>query len=321
MMERQLGMMVRLIDDLLDISRITSGKLQLRQELVELASAVRGAVEAARPSIEAQSHELTLTLPPECLYLDADPIRLAQLLSNLLTNAAKYTEKGGHIWLTAERHAGEVRLSVRDTGIGIAAEHLPHVFEMFSQVSSVLERSQGGLGIGLSLVKGLVELHGGRVQAQSDGLGMGSEFIVRLPLAEAPAVPRSEPNCDGSSHHSRERRILVVDDNRDAADSLAMMLRVSGHAVQTAYDGLAGVQAAAAFRPDVVLLDIGMPKMNGYEAARQIRQQVCGKNTFLVAITGWGQEEDKRRAIEAGFDHHLTKPVDPATLEKLLTGL
>jgi CheY-like chemotaxis protein len=320
MMERQLAQMVRLIDDLLDISRITRGRLQLRKERVELAAVVRSAVEAARPFIDAQAHQLTVTLPPEAIYLDADPIRLAQVFSNLLNNAAKYTEKGGHIWLTAERQGSELVVSVRDTGIGIGPEHLPRLFEMFSQVAPALERSQGGLGIGLALVRGLVELHGGRVEARSAGLGKGSEFIVHLPMVVDMPMPVTQEPVQGEKHRAGPKcRILVVDDNRDAADSMVMMLRMTGHETEIAYDGLEAVQAAAAFRPDIVLLDIGLPKMNGYEVARHIRSQPWGKGMALIALTGWGQEEDKRRALEAGFDHHLTKPVEAVALEKLLS--
>lgn len=343
MIERQLGLMVRLIDDLLDISRITRGKLQLRKEWVELAAVVRSALEASRPFIEAQAHELTVTLPTQPVYFNADPIRLAQILVNLLSNAAKYTGKGGHIWLTAtvKNEGGRmkdeqkmptpsdssfilhpssfVEVSVRDTGIGIAVEHLPLLFKMFSQVSPALERSQGGLGIGLSLVRGLVELHGGTVEARSRGLGLGSEFVVRLPIGEAPVVTGSEPSGSaekaGADHPCR---ILVVDDNQDAADSLATLLQLTGYDTRVAHDGLEGVQAAATFRPRVVLLDIGLPKMNGYEAARTIREQPWGRDIALIALTGWGQEEDKRRSREAGFDYHLTKPADPAVLEELL---
>ncbi len=318
MMERQLTVMVRLIDDLLDVSRITRGKLQLRKEPVELASVVRSAVEAARPAIEAQGHELTVTLPPQPIPLVADPVRLGQVFSNLLTNAVKYTEKGGRIWLTAERAGGEVMVSVRDTGIGIAAEHLPHLFEMFSQVDSALEGSQGGLGIGLALVRGVVQLHGGSVQARSDGPGRGSEFLVRLPVAEAPIEKAAEPSDAENAHRDPLCRILVVDDNRDAADSLARMLRLMGHDIQMAHDGREAIEAAGSFRPEVVLLDIGLPQMNGYEVARCIREQAWGKDMTLIALTGWTQEEDKRRSWEAGFDHHLTKPVNFAALEKLL---
>jgi PAS domain S-box-containing protein len=318
-MGRQLDQMVRLVDDLLDVTRISQGKVQVRKERVELAAVVLSAVEAVRPVIEAQAHEFTLTVPPEAIYVDADPTRLAQVILNLLNNAAKYTEKGGHIWLTAERHGDEAVVSVRDTGIGIAAEHLPRIFEMFSQVAPALERSQGGLGIGLSLVRGLIELHGGKVEARSEGVGKGSEFIVRLPVADAPIHQQLEEPADGATIPiARKCRILAVDDNRDAANSLAIMLRMMGHESRTAYDGLEAVQVAATFRPDVVLLDIGLPKLNGYEAARRIRQQPWGKGVALIALTGWGQEEDKRRALEAGFDHHLTKPVDAAAVENMV---
>jgi CheY-like chemotaxis protein len=319
MMERQVAQMVRLVDDLLDISRITRGRIQLRKERVELAAVVHSAVEECRPLLDAQCHELTLALPHEPVYLDADPTRLGQVFANLLNNAIKYTKTGGHIWLAAGRQGGEAVLSVRDTGIGIAAEHLPHLFEIFSQVEPALERSAGGLGIGLSLVRGLVELHGGRVEARSEGLGRGSEFVVRLPVVEvAPAQPPGESAGDSPAGSARTYRILAVDDNRDAADSLAMMLRMMGHEASTAYDGPAAVESAMTLRPDVVLLDIGLPRMNGYEVARHIRQQPWGKAMALIALTGWGQEDDKRRALDAGCDHHLTKPVEASALEKLL---
>jgi PAS domain S-box-containing protein len=322
MMERQLGQLVHLIDDLLDVSRITRGKLALRWERIDLASVVQNAIEGSRPLIEASAHRLAVTLPPVPVWLDADPTRLAQVFANLLTNAAKYTERGGHIWLTAGRHGGEVIVSVKDTGIGIAADHLPRVFEMFSQAETALERSQGGLGIGLSLVRGLVEMHGGTVEARSEGLRRGSEFVVRLPVRnEAHGQETREP-VGGEKGTSRpRRRILVADDNRDAADSLALLLRLAGHEVHAVHDGQEALEAVGWFRPDVALLDIGMPKLNGYEVARRIRGHAAGQQMVLVAITGWGQEEDKRRAAEAGFDHHLTKPVDPAALERLLSGL
>ena len=321
-MERQVGQMVRLVDDLLDLSRITQGKVQLRKEQVELAAVVKIAVESSRSFIEAQGHELTVTLSPDSIYLDADPTRLAQVFVNILDNAAKYMEKGGHIWLTVERQGKEAVVSVRDTGIGIAAEHLPHLFEMFSQVALALERSQGGLGIGLSLVRGLVELHGGQVEARSGGIGKGSEFIVRLPAVEGLVRQKpQQPETDNSFANIQKRRILAVDDNRDTADSLGLMLQMMGHEVRTAYGGLAAVQVAATFRPEVILLDIGMPELNGYEVARQIRQQLWGKEVTVIALTGWGQEEDKRRALEAGFDYHLTKPVEGDAVQKLLAGL
>jgi signal transduction histidine kinase/ActR/RegA family two-component response regulator len=320
--DRQVQQMARLVDDLLDVSRITRGKVQLRKERIELSNAVRSAVEAVRPLIDAQAHQLTVTLPSAPVHLHADPIRLAQIFSNLLHNAAKFTEKGGHIWLTVEPQRDVVVVSVRDTGIGIAAEHLPHLFNMFSQVVPALQRSQGGLGIGLALVKGLVELHGGNVEVRSAGSGKGSEFTVRLPADET--QEKTEAESDGEAEKTTTQPkccILVADDLRDTAESLAMMLRLAGHEVQTANDGLEAVQAAAAFRPDIALLDIGMPKMNGYEAARSIRREPWGKNIVLIAVTGWGQEDDKRRAVEAGFDHHLTKPVSPGALEKLLVAV
>jgi CheY-like chemotaxis protein len=241
------------------------------------------------------------------------------VIANLLNNAAKYTEKGGHIWLTVERQRAEIVISVRDTGIGIDAEHLPHIFEMFSQVAPALQRSHGGLGIGLSLVRGLVELHDGNVEARSEGLGMGSECIVRLPIVDVPGRHEPDEPADGGIRRSgRKLRVLAVDDSRDAADSLALMLQTMGHDTRTSYDGLEAIQAAATFRPEIVLLDIGLPKMNGYEAARHIKRQPWGKGMALIALTGWGQEEDKRRAFEAGFDYHLTKPVEATALEKLL---
>jgi CheY-like chemotaxis protein len=321
-MERQVAHMVRLVDDLLDMARITKGKLRLQPERVELAVVVRSAAEAARPYVDAQAHELTVSLPLESVHLEADPVRLAQVFSNLLNNAAKYTEKGGHIWLTAERQGGEIVVSVRDTGVGIAAEHLPRLFEMFSQVQPALKRSQGGLGIGLALVRGLVELHGGSVEVRSAGPGKGSEFTVHLPLVGEPVEVTQEPGLEEDKACSGPKyRILVADDLRDAVESLAMMLQIAGHDIRAAHDGLEAVQEAAAFRPDVVVLDIGMPKMNGYDTARHIREQPWGKNMVLVALTGWGQEEDRRRTFDAGFDYHLTKPVNPEVLTTLLAGL
>ncbi len=318
MIERQVGHMVRLIDDLLDISRITKGKLQLRKERLELASVIRTAQEASLPFLKAAGHDFIVTLPDEPIYLDADPVRLAQVLSNLLNNAAKYTEKGGRIQLTVQRQAQKAVIAVRDSGIGIAAENLPQLFEAFSQIVPTSERSQGGLGVGLSLVKGLVELHGGNVEAQSDGIGKGSEFIVRLPIADIPVPALPGPAAGEKPPCGPKRRILVVDDNRDTADSLATILQLMGHDTEMAHDGLEAVRAAAAFRPDVVLLDIGLPQIDGYEAARRIRAQQGRSDMLVVALTGWGQEEDKRRALEAGFDHHLTKPIGIEVLQQVL---
>jgi PAS domain S-box-containing protein len=319
MMERQLAQLVQLVDDLLDLSRISHGKIELRRQRVALSDVVQRAVETSRPLIEQRRHALDVTLPPRPLHVEADPTRLAQVFSNLLNNAARYTEPGGRISLAAQRVGGHAVVSVRDTGVGIPQEMLPKLFEMFSQFGSPLDRSQGGLGIGLSLVKRLVELHGGSVGARSDGPGKGSEFVVRLPLVPSPRAARSE--AEPGQAASGGRRILVVDDNRDAADSLAMMLRLTGHETRTAHDGLAALEAGADFRPDLVLLDIGMPRLNGYEAARRIRREPWGRAAFLVALTGWGQDEDRRRSREAGFDAHLTKPCDLGALRELLDGL
>jgi PAS domain S-box-containing protein len=318
MMERQMQQLVRLIDDLLDVSRITRNRLELRLQRIELAAVVQSAVEATRPFLESFDHELTVALPDETVYLNADHTRLAQVVSNLLNNAAKYTNPHGQIRLTAWRQGEEVIVSIQDNGIGIPAEHLPRLFEMFSQVDSALERSQGGLGIGLALVRGLVEMHGGRIEARSAGPGLGSEFLLHLPvLAGGPA--REPPvDGDGQTPGHAVRRILVVDDNVDSAESLSLLLRFAGHETHTVHDGLEAVKAAGWFRPDIVLLDIGLPKLNGYQAARRIRAQPWGRKLFLVAVTGWGQDEDKQRAREAGFDLHLTKPVDLARLEQIL---
>jgi PAS domain S-box-containing protein len=318
---RQVRLMSRLLDDLLDVSRISRRQVELRKERVELAALVEAALETSRPLLEAAGHALTVALPPAPIHLEADPVRMAQVFANLLNNAAKYTEPGGRIGLTAERQGGDVVVSVKDDGMGIAPEMLPRVFQIFAQANRALVRSQGGLGIGLSLVKGMVELHGGGVEARSEGLGRGSEFRVRLPAAAqtpAPERPRGEAGEPGPA---ARRRILVVDDNRDSADSLAMLLKFMGHEVGTAYDGEQAVEAAGALRPDVALLDIGMPRLDGYAACRRIREQPWGRPMFLIALTGWGQEEDRRRTEAAGFDHHMLKPVDPAELLKLLASL
>jgi CheY-like chemotaxis protein len=310
-----------LIDDLLDLSRITRNKLELRKERVKLAAVVQSAAETSRPLIEAADHQFTVTLPLEPILLDADSVRLAQVFSNLLTNSAKYTKRGGHIRLSAERAEGAVVVRVRDNGIGIPADKLAHIFEMFAQVDLSLERTQGGLGIGLALAKRLVELHGGSIEAHSEGPGKGSECTVRLPVVEMPRAEEPQPPGIDETRRHVKLRILVVDDNQDSADSMGMMLRMMGHLVCTAYDGQAGVEAAEEFRPDVAILDIGMPKLNGYDAARRIRAHESGKNTVLVAMTGWGQEEDRRRSKEAGFAHHLVKPVDPESLMNVLYDL
>jgi CheY-like chemotaxis protein len=318
MMEQQIEQMVRLIDDLLEVSRITEGKLRLRKERVELAWAIRSAVESTRPLIEMSGHELTVTLPPEPVHIEADPTRLAQVFANLLSNAAKYTPARGHIEIRAEHRDGAAVVSVRDNGIGIPAYHLPKLFEMFSQVDSALERSQGGLGIGLSLVRGLVEMHGGAVEAHSGGPGRGSEFVVRLPVAEPGQEPNTPGPVGGSPQPVAASRILIVDDNRNAAQLLGQVLGVLGHEARVVHDGLEAVRTAAEFRPRLVLLDIGMPGVNGYEAARRIRSEPWGSDMVLVALTGFGQEADRQQAVQAGFDHHLTKPVEAAAVQRLL---
>jgi PAS domain S-box-containing protein len=319
--ERQVHHLTRLIDDLMDISRITLNKLELRKDRVELADVIKGAVESSRPLIEQCGHELTVILPPQPVYVNGDSVRLTQAFMNLLTNAAKYTERGGRIWLIAEREDGEVVVRVTDTGVGIPPEKLPRLFEMFYQLDHSLERSQGGLGIGLSLVRRLVEFHGGRVSGHSAGVGKGSEFTIRLPLLldePKPAKPQ-ESGSNGQTTHTTARRILIVDDNRISADSLAKLLRLMGNDVHTAYDGLAGIEATERFRPDVVLLDISMPQLNGYDACRRIRAEKWGKDIVLIALTGWNQQENKRYAEEADFDAHMVKPVDANALLKLLS--
>jgi len=325
LIERQVQAMSRLIDDLMDVSRINQGKIDLRREPIELMDILHDAVETTRPVIDAFRHRFTMALPPEPLELDADPTRLAQAFMNLLNNAAKYSDPGGSIELTASKESGDVVVSIKDTGIGIDAERLESVFEMFSQVETALSRSRGGLGIGLSLTQRLVELHGGTVQARSAGLGRGSEFVVRLPLAARQA--EAAPAPAGSSAESvfaapgRGLRILVADDNRDAADTMAVLLEVMGHSVRYVHDGEAAVLEAVSFEPDVVLLDIGMPKLNGYEACRKIRAQPGTASMKIIAVTGWGQPEDRLSSESAGFDHHLVKPVDPMELGELISSI
>jgi PAS domain S-box-containing protein len=317
--ERQVQHMARLLDDLLDVSRISRGRIELRKEAMDVAAVLRRSVEAVRPLIEERRHELTLALPAGALRVEADPTRLEQVLTNLLNNAAKYTDPGGRIGLTAERAGDEVVVRVRDTGIGIAPGMLPRIFDLFVQAERRLDRAQGGVGIGLTLVKKLVELHGGRIEAASGGLGQGSEFVVSLPaLADERPCERGRAAEQGEAAALPCRRILVVDDNQDAADSLGLLLRLAGQDVRTAYDGPSALDQVQAFRPALVFLDIGMPGMDGYEVARRLRQQSDLKDVVLVALTGWGQEEDRRRSREAGFDRHLVKPVEPSALEALL---
>ena len=320
--ERQVEYIVRLLDDLLDVNRVTRNKLELRKTLVTLPQVVQCAIETSRSHIDDAGHELTVSLPTEPVYIEADAIRLAQVFSNLLNNAAKFTRAGGHIWLSAERQGNEIAVSVKDNGIGIQPEMLPRVFEMFSQAEPLYERSHEGLGIGLWLVKSLVEMHGGFITARSDGVGKGSEFTVRLPVITSNVTADSgRAPKDDESQRGKIYRILVVDDRKNAADILAKLLRTKGHEVHTAYDGQEALLAAEKFRPEVVLLDIGMPDMNGYEVCRQIRKQSCGEGTYLIAVSGWGQEQDRRRSAEAGFDYHLVKPVHSAILVKVLDSI
>lgn len=320
-MDRQLTHMVRLIDDLLDVCRISQNKMDLRRSRVLLADVVVSAVEATRPLIEAAGHELTISLPTEPVFLDADLTRLAQVFSNLLTNSAKYTERGGRIWLSAESLDGEAVVSVRDTGIGIPADDLPHIFDMFSQVDRSIERSTGGLGIGLALVKGLVEMHGGTVTVESGSQGGGSTFTVRLPVLESRQELVGSTPENGQAVRGPKRSILVVDDNRDSATSMAMMLKLMGNEVHTAHDGVEAVEAAEQFRPNVVLMDVGMPKLNGLDATRRIREQPWGRSVVIIALTGWGQDGDHAQSNEAGCDGHLVKPVNLPDLEQLLAEL
>ena len=320
MMERQVNHMVRLVDDLLEVSRITRGKIELRKESVDMATIVRNAVEACRPLIDAAGHRLSIDLPSRPLRVEADPVRMAQVMSNLLNNAAKYTQPNGSIWLGVREESSEVVISVRDDGAGIPADMLPKVFDLFTQVDHGADRAQGGLGIGLTLVKSLVELHGGKVAVQSNGVGKGSEFVVRLALSDI-SVPGQTPVEAAADIGTLPRRILVVDDNRDAADSLAVLLEWLGAEVDVAYSGSEALDALDHLEPAVVLLDIGMPGMDGHEVARRIRERSGGERMTLVALTGWGQEEDVRRTRDAGFDHHLVKPADVDVLTRLLFDL
>ena len=314
--ERQVGQLAHLIDDLLEVSRVITGRIQLHQERLEMRSIVERAIESARPLIDRRKHELSLSLPAEPIWLQGDPTRLEQVVVNLLNNAAKYTDEGGQIWLTAQQEGGEVVLFVRDTGVGIAPELLPRIFDLFTQADRTLDRSQGGLGIGLSLVQKLVELHGGTVEAHSVGLGQGSEFIVRLP-ALSPARESIGP-IETAKQPAQTSRVLVVDDNVDVADMLVVMLQMFGHEVQAAYSGQTALETAVEYQPDVVLLDIGLPDMDGYEVARRLRRQPQTKDVWLIAMTGYGQDSDRQRSEEAGFDHHLVKPVDSQKLQDLL---
>lgn len=317
-METQVSQMVHLVDDLMDVSRITRGKLVLRKSRMDMAAAVRSAVEAARGLIRECDHQLTVTIPDSPLWMEADPTRLTQVFSNLLNNAAKYTQEKGEIWLTVQREGSDAVVTVEDNGMGIPAHMLDRIFGMFTQVEGSPERGYGGLGIGLTLVKTLVEMHQGTIAVESDGPGMGSKFTVRLPLLIGSATCELHPEPVETVAACGKRRILIVDDNKDAAGMLAMVVKMMGHEIRTAYDGCEAVEVAEVYLPDLVLMDIGMPRLNGYDAARRIREQKWGQGMVLVALTGWGQEEDRRRTKEAGFDHHCVKPIEPAVLKKLL---
>jgi PAS domain S-box-containing protein len=318
-LERQVRQMSRLVDDLVDMSRITVGRIELRRERLNIGSVVKQAVETTRPQFRNMHQELSVSMPDEDVVLSADPMRLAQVLGNLLNNASKFSERGGHVWLTVSAEDGEVVITVRDKGIGMVPAEIPRVFDMFTQLDSSRERSRDGLGIGLTLVKTLVELHGGSVLVHSEGLGRGSEFIVRLPRENGMVLPpvRRDTPAPAAPH----RRILIVDDNEDGATSLAMLLNLGGHETFIAHDGGEALEAFERIHPEVALLDIGLPVFNGYEVARKIREQPSGKDVLLIAVTGWGQENDRSRSREAGFDAHLVKPVDHAELMKILSSI
>jgi CheY-like chemotaxis protein len=321
-MERQLTHLSRLVDDLLDVSRITRGKISLTREPLRLEALIARALETVQPSIAERHHELSVVVEERGLALEGDLTRLTQIIGNILSNAAKYTDPGGRIELRARRDGAMLEITVRDNGIGIPAELLPTVFELFTQLERPSARAHGGLGIGLALVRKLVELHEGTVSAQSDGPGCGSLFTVRLPLAQSalPASTNGEVG-EGDVVAGAGRRILIVDDNRDALESLATLMQMAGHTTRGAADGEAALAVAAEWRPQVVLLDLGLPRVDGYEVGRRIRAEPWGREILLIALTGWGQEQDRRRSREAGFDSHLVKPLDLARLSELLEGL
>jgi CheY-like chemotaxis protein len=316
--ERQVTQLVRLVDDLLDVARAACGQLELRRETVAIDQVVHDAVEAGRPLLERGGHELHLALPAPTLMVHGDPARLAEIVINLLNNAAKYTPGGGQVWIAAEREGSHVLVKVRDTGVGIAPEALPGIFQMFTQVDTTRDRAQGGLGVGLALARRLAELHGGELTASSAGLDRGSEFVLKLPAAEAHASePRPMP-YPGGEMRGPGMRVLVVDDSEDSAESLAMLLRLGNHTVATAHDGPSALERFGAFVPEVVILDIGLPGMDGYEVAQRIRTLPHGGEVTLIALTGWGRDEERARAFSSGFDHHLTKPVAVEALQRLL---
>ena len=319
LLERQLKQLVRLIDDLLDVPRITQGRLELRKEKLDLAQALRMAVETSRPVIESRQHTLHVSAQPETFFVDADATRIAQVFANLLNNSARYSPPGSSISARITREGDSAVVAITDNGVGIPHAMLARVFEMFERVDRDHEAHQDGLGIGLTLVRRLVDLHGGTVTAHSEGLNCGSTFIVKLPLTQTANVPQeARPAPPEPGTGTQRRKVLVVDDNRDSAMSLSLLLELDGHEVRRAYDGLEALEIAEEFRPEVTLLDIGMPRLDGYGAARELRRRDWARGTTLVALTGWGQQEDKRLAREAGFDHHMVKPVDPDALRRLL---
>jgi CheY-like chemotaxis protein len=321
--ERQVNYLTRLTDDLFDVSRITRDKLELHKELLSLAEVIHAAVESSRPLIDQRQHELTVTMSQDSIYVDADRVRLIQVFMNLLNNAAKYTPNPGHIWLNVEQAGDTVVVRVKDTGIGIAADNLPHLFELFYQVDRSFTRSEGGLGLGLTLVHRLVGMHGGTIEVRSDGINRGSEFIVHLPVL--PITPLHEHRDSDESICARAatrcRRILVADDFPQSAAILARLLRQDGNEVHIAQDGIEAIETAAEFRPDVAVLDLAMPKLDGFDVARMIREQPWGKHIFLIALSGWGQQLDRQRTKDAGFNAHLTKPAKYETLMEILNHL
>ncbi len=315
--ERQVHRLARLIDDLLDVSRISTGKVDLRREQVPLRRIVENAVEVSRPLFEARRHEVTVSLPTEEVWLEADAARLELVLSNLLNNAAKFTEDGGKVWLSAERSDDHLLLRVKDTGVGMDPELIQRVFDIFAQGSRSLDRPQGGLGIGLTLARRLVEMHEGTITVNSGGMGKGSEFVVCLPVLPRALAPQAEPQVPAEPL-ARPLRLLVVDDSDDTAEMMGTLLTLAGHDVRIAHSGPAALEATAAHRPDVIVLDIGLPGLDGYQVAQRLRQDPAMKGVMLIAASGYGQESDRRRAREAGFDHHLVKPVDPQRLQEIL---
>jgi CheY-like chemotaxis protein len=321
MMKRQVDHMVRLVDDLIDVSRISRGTIVLRREHLDIATVLRNAIDQSRPLVDAGGHQLRFLAPATSLYVEADPVRLAQVFANLLNNAAKYAESNGEIAVGVVKDGDRVRVSVRDRGIGIEPEMLPHVFELFTQGRRDAHRAHDGLGIGLTLVRNIVEMHGGQVDVHSEGRGQGSEFIVTLPLAAVQAAHVEAPRPDADeTRGGAAARVLVVDDNADAAESMGMVLELLGLEHRIAFDGPTALDLVASFEPDVMLLDIGMPGMDGYEVARRLRDLPNGSAVRLIALTGWSQPQDRERTRAAGFDHHLSKPVDIGALQALLEG-